>query len=136
VQLGTEQDDNPFVGMRKFEMIIVSIDVLCFKAGMSTDQFFEHVLDHALLADKCGISLRMLPNLIDQMKRDIENLKQKKDGLRLDTESAVKRQGATMGLLREYLAEKPSFDSTKMQLENAVKERFMPKGTRFRKERI
>jgi hypothetical protein len=116
VQLGNAQNDNPFAELKKFEEIVVSIEVLCFKAGMTTDQFFERLLDQALLADKHGISLLRLPTLIDQMKREIENLKKK-------TEDEVKRQGATMNLLREYQTEKPFIDSTRRQLEDAVKKR-------------
>lgn len=97
--------------------------MLCFKAEMTTERFFGHIVDQALLADKHGVSLLMLHTLIDQMKRDIENLKKEKEQLKIDTENEVRRQGATMNLLREYQVEKPLLDSTRMQLEKAVKER-------------
>lgn len=123
VQLEIPKDDNLFAELKKFEEIIISIEVLCFKAEMTTERFFGHIVDQALLADKHGVSLLMLHTLIDQMKRDIENLKKEKEQLNIDTENEVKRQGATMNLLREYLAEKPLLDSTRQQLEDAVKEK-------------
>lgn len=123
VELGIVQNDDLFAELKKFEKIIVSIEVLCFKAGMDTDQFFEHVLEQALLADKYRISLLLLPTLLGQMERDIKKLKEERNRQQVETESEVKRHGATMNLLQKYLVEKPSLDSARVQLEKAVGER-------------
>ena len=47
VLLEISQNDNLFSEYKKFEQIIITIEVLCFKYGMPVDQFFERVRDQS-----------------------------------------------------------------------------------------
>jgi hypothetical protein len=123
VLLEISQNDNLFTEYKKFEQIIITIEVLCFKHGMPVDQFFERVRDQSSLADNLGISIEALPSYLVNLKRDIENQKEEIHRLRLETENEVQRRGSTMNLLREYQANKPLIESTKNGLVKVTQER-------------
>jgi hypothetical protein len=117
------QNDNLFTEFKKFEAIIVTLEVLCFKHEMPLDQFFERVSDQSSLADNLGISIESLPNYLLQLKNNIEDQTKEIHRLQLETEDEVKRQGVTMNLLREYQSNKPLLESTKKELEKVTRER-------------
>jgi len=123
VLLEIPQNDHLFTEYKKFEEIIITIEVLCFKHNMPVDQFFERVRDQSSLADNLGISIGALPSYLVHFKRNIEKQKEEIHRLRLETENEVQRRGATMNLLREYESNKPLIESTKNKLEKVTKER-------------
>jgi hypothetical protein len=123
VLLEISQNDNLFTEYKKFEQIIITIEVLCFKHGMPVDQFFERVRDQSSLADNLGISIEALPSYLVHLKRNIENQKEEIHRLQLETENEVQRRGSTMNLLREYQANKPLIESTKNGLGKLTQER-------------
>jgi chaperonin cofactor prefoldin len=116
VQLEIHQSDNLFFAYKKFESIIVTLDVLCFKHGTPMDQFFERVRELYLQLDSLGISVERLPEYLEDQKKEI---------LRLQSEikNEVEQQGATMHLLREYQTNIPAYRSAKNELEIMTKER-------------
>ena len=67
VLLEISQNDNLFTEYKKFEAIIITLEVLCFKHEMRLDQFFERVRDQSSLADNPGISLVSLRNYLAQL---------------------------------------------------------------------
>lgn len=123
VLLEISQNDNLFTEYKKFEQIIFTIEVLCFKHGMPVDQFFERVRDQSSLADNQGISIEALPSYLVHLQRNIENQKEEIRRLQLETENEVQRRGSTMNLLREYQANKPLIESTKNGLGKVTQER-------------
>jgi len=123
VLLEISQNDNLFTEYKKFEAIIISLEVLCFKHEIQLDQFFERVRDQSSLADNLGISVEGLPSYLVHLKHDIKNQKVEIHRLQLETEDEVRRQGATMNLLREYQANMPVFRSKMDELDKVTKER-------------
>jgi hypothetical protein len=123
VVLGISQNDNLFTEYKKFEAIIITIEVLCFKHDIPVDQFFERVRDQSSLAENLGISIGALPSYLVRLKRNIENQKEEIHRLQLESENEVQRQGATMNLLREYQANMPIYRSKMSELDNVTKER-------------
>ncbi len=71
VQLEIHQSYNLFFAYKKFESIIVSLEVLCFKHGMPMDQFFERVRELYLQLDSLGISVERLPEYFEDQKKEI-----------------------------------------------------------------
>lgn len=129
VVLEISRNDNLFTEYKKFEAIIITIEVLCFKHDMPVDQFFERVRDQSSLAENLGISIGALPSYLVRLKRNIENQNEEIHRLQLESENEVQRQGATMNLLREYQANMPIYRSKMSELDKVTKERFMPKRT-------
>lgn len=123
VVLEISQNDNLFTEYKKFEAIIITIEVLCFKHDMPVDQFFERVRDQSSLAENLGISIGALPSYLVRLKRNIENQKKEIHRLQLESENEVQRQGATMNLLREYQANMPIYRSRMSELDKVTKER-------------
>jgi hypothetical protein len=123
VVLEISQNDNLFTEYKKFEAIIITIEVLCFKHDMPVDQFFERVRDQSSLAENLGISIGALPSYLVRLKRNIENQKEEIHRLQLESENEVQRQGATMNLLREYQANMPIYRSKMSELDQVTKER-------------
>jgi hypothetical protein len=122
VALEISHHDNLFTEYKKFEAIIITLEVLCFKHEMPIDQFFEGVWDQSSLADNLGISVGGLPSYLVHLKHDIENQKEKIHRLQLEAENEVQRQGAMMNLLREYQANMPIFRSKMNELDNVTRE--------------
>lgn len=116
VQLEIDPSDNLFSAYKKFESIIVTLEVLCFKHAAPMDRFLELVRVLYLQLDSLGISLERLPEYLEGQKKEI---------VRLQTEikSEVERQGTTMNLLREYQANMPAFRSAIDEVEKVTKER-------------
>lgn len=117
------ENDNLFTEYKKFEAIIITIEVLCFKHDMPVDQFFERVRDQSSLADNLGISIGALPSYLLHLKRNIKNQKEEIRCLQIETKNEVQRQGATMNLLREYQANMPELRSNMDELDKVTKER-------------
>ena len=124
VQLEISENDNLFPEYKKFEAIIITIEVLCFKHDMPVDQFFERVRDQSSLADNLGISIGAIPSYLVHPQRKIENQKEEIRRLQIETKNEVQRQGATMNLLREYQANMPKLRSNMDELDKVTKERY------------
>jgi hypothetical protein len=116
VQLEIDPSDNLFSAYKKFESIIVTLEVLCFKHGAPMDRFFELIRELYLQLDSLGISLDRLPEYLEGQIKEI---------VRLQTEiqNEVERKGATMNLLRDYQANMPAFRSAIDEVEKVTKER-------------
>ena len=110
------RNENLWTEFNKFEALIITLEVLCFKRGTSMDQFFERVGELYSLIDKLGISIVRLPEYIEDQKKEIFRL-------RSEIQDEVEKQGATMNLLREYQANMPQFRSAIDTLEKVTKER-------------
>lgn len=123
VLLEISENDNLFPEYKKFEAIIITIEVLCFKHDMPVDQFFERVRDQSSLADNLGISIGAIPSYLVHLQRNIENQREEIRRLQIETKNEVQRQGATMNLLREYQANMPKLRSNMDELDKVTKER-------------
>lgn len=123
VLLEISENDNLFPEYKKFEAIIITIEVLCFKHDMPVDQFFERVRDQSSLADSLGISIGAIPSYLVHLQRNIENQREEIRRLQIETKNEVQRQGATMNLLREYQANMPKLRSNMDELDKVTKER-------------
>lgn len=123
VLLEISENDNLFPEYKKFEAIIITIEVLCFKHDMPVDQFFERVRDQSSLADNLGISIGAIPSYLVHLQRNIENQREEIRRLQIETKNEVQRQGATMNLLREYQANMPKLTSNMEELDKVTKER-------------
>lgn len=123
VQLEMPQNDNLFSEYRKFEAIIIAFEVLCFKNGVTMDQFFANVADIYSLYERYGASEKGLFDYVVRLKHDIEWQQKEIQRLRLETKDEVERKGATMNLLQDYKANSPLFEFTKRELEKVSKER-------------
>jgi predicted transcriptional regulator len=123
VQLEISENDNLFPEYKKFEAIIITIEVLCFKHDMPVDQFFERIRDQSSLADNLGISIGAISSYLVHLQRKIENQKEEIRRLQIETKNEVQRQGATMNLLREYQANMPKLRSNMDELDKVTKER-------------
>jgi hypothetical protein len=123
VQLEMPQNDNLFSEYRKFEAIIIAFEVLCFKNGVTMDQFFANVADLYSLYERYGASEKGLFDYVVRLKHDIEWQQKEIQRLRLETKDEVERKGATMNLLQDYKANSPLFEFTKRELEKVSKER-------------
>lgn len=116
VNIEISPNENLWTEFNKFEALIVTLEVLCFKHEMAMDQFFERVGELYSLIDKLGISIVTLPEYLEDQKKEILRLQS-------EIENEVERQGATMNLLREYQANMPQFRSAFDELEMVTKER-------------
>ena len=61
VHINIPQNENLWTEFNKFEALIITLEVLCFKHGTSMGQFFERVGELYSLIDKLGISIVRLP---------------------------------------------------------------------------
>jgi hypothetical protein len=122
VLLEITENDNLFPEYKKFEAIIITIEVLSFKHDMPVDQFFERVRDQSSLADNLGISIGAIPSYLVHLQRNIENQREEIRRLQIETKNEVQRQGATMNLLREYQANMPKLRSNMDELDKVTKE--------------
>src|SRR5918996_4563252 len=95
VQLEIPESNNLFAEYKKFEAIIIALEVLCFKCEMPVDQFFRLVHDLYLQVDELGTSVARLPEYIEAQREEIRRLQS-------ETKKEVERQGATMNLLRDF----------------------------------
>jgi hypothetical protein len=116
VNIEISQNENLWTEFNKFEALIITLEVLCFKRGTSMDQFFERVGELYSLIDKLSISIVRLPEYLEDQKKEIFRL-------RSEIQDEVEKQGATMNLLREYRANMPQFRSAIDALEKVTKER-------------
>jgi hypothetical protein len=116
VQLNIPPNSNPFSEPKKFETIIVSLEVLCFKHETPMEQFFGQLQDLYALIDELGISVERLPDYLENQKKEILRLQS-------ETKNEVERRGATMNLLKEYQTNMPGYKSAIYELENVTKER-------------
>ena len=116
VQLEIDPSDNLFSAYKKFESIIVTLEVLCFKHSAPMDRFFELIKELYLQLDSLGISLEGLPEYLEGRKKEIVRLQ-------TETKNEVERKGATMNLLRDYQAKMPAFRSAIDEVEKVTKER-------------
>ncbi len=123
VQLEIPQNNNLFAEFKKFEALIVALEVSCFKHGTSLNQFFERVKELYDFCDRQGTSVKNSLDHIIQFGNDIESQKKKLASLRLETKKQVERHGATMDQLREYQARKPLYEARKRELERVTKDR-------------
>lgn len=123
VQLAVPNSKNVFSEFKKFEAIIITLEVLCFKHSMPMDQVFERLRVLYSINVKIGTMASSLPDYVMQLRQNIENQKKKIKGLRLETKYEVERQGATKNLLQDYKASLSLFESTKRELEKVTKDR-------------
>ena len=116
VRLEISQNENLFSEYKKFEAIIITLEVLCFKHEIPMDQFFEQVRNLYTLISNLGISVERLSEYLENQKNEILRLQS-------ETKNEVERQGATMNLLQEYQANMPAFKTAMNDLENVTRER-------------
>jgi hypothetical protein len=116
VQLEVPPENILFSEFKKFEAIIVTLEVLCYKLQTPMDLFFKRVSDLYSLLNDLGISIERLPYYLENQKKEILRL-------RSETNNEVERGEATLNLLREYKANMPAFKSTMIELEKVTKER-------------
>ena len=142
VRLEISQNENLFSEYKKFEAIIITLEVLCFKHEIPMDQFFEQVRNLYTLIGNLGISVERLSEYLENQKNEILRLQS-------ETKNEVERQGETMNLLQEYQANMPAFKTAMNGLENVTRERdscrreldyfreqYQPKGSRPKRRRI
>jgi hypothetical protein len=116
VALDVPKNGNLLAEYKKFESIIITLDALCFKRGMSMDQFSQCVFSFYSQIDNLGISVERLPEYLEDQRKEIHWIKS-------ETKNAVEQQGATMNLLREYQANMPAFKQAMNELPKVIKER-------------
>lgn len=116
VELDISNDDNLFSEYKKFEAIIITLEVLCFKHEMTTDLFFNVVFALYSQLDKHDISIEKLPEYIENQANEISRIQS-------EIRYEVEQRGATMDLLREYEAEKSSYKVAFDALPTVKKER-------------
>jgi hypothetical protein len=123
VQLAVPYSKNVFSEFKKFEAIIITLEVLCFNHSMAMDQVFERPKVLYSINVKIGTMASSLPDYIMQLRQNIENQKKKFKGLRLKTKYEAERQGVTKNLLQDYKTSWSLFESTKRELEKVIKNR-------------
>jgi hypothetical protein len=116
VALGISKNGNLFTAYKKFEAIIVTLEVLCFKSEMPMEQFFECVFTLYSQVNNLGISVGGMPEYIETQKKEI---------LRVQSEirGELEKKGVTMNLLKEYQANIPEYKTALNELPQVTKER-------------
>ncbi|MGA7367519.1 MAG: hypothetical protein WBX01_00175 [Nitrososphaeraceae archaeon] len=116
VALEISKNDNLFTEYKKFEAIVITLEALCFKRGMSMEQFCQCVFAFYSQVDDLGISVEKLPEYLEEMKKEILRLQS-------ETRSEVEKRGATMNLLKEYQDNIPEYKAAINELPKVTKER-------------
>jgi hypothetical protein len=116
VQLEVPPENNLFSEFKKFEAIIISLEVLCFKHETPMNIFFERVDDLYSLINDLGISVEGLSDYLENQSKEILRMQS-------ETKNEVERKGTTMNLLQEYQANMPAYRSAIDELEKVTKER-------------
>jgi hypothetical protein len=80
VQLEVPYSANVFSEFKKFEAIIITLEVMCFKHSMPMDQVFERLRVLYSLNVKIGTMASSLPDNIMQLRQNIENQKKRSRG--------------------------------------------------------
>ncbi|MGA7367978.1 MAG: hypothetical protein WBX01_02535 [Nitrososphaeraceae archaeon] len=116
VALGISKNSILFTEYKKFEAIIITLEVLCFKSEMPMEQFFECVFTLYSQVNNLGISVGRIPEYIETQKKEILRVQS-------ETRDELEKKGVTMKLLKEYQADKPVYVSAFKELPKVEKER-------------
>lgn len=101
---------------KKFEAIIITLEVLCFKNEMPMEQFFECVFTLYSQVNNLGISVGRMPEYIENQKKEILRLQS-------ETRGELEKKGVTMNLLKEYQDNIPEYKAAIIELPKVTKER-------------
>ncbi|MGA6991320.1 MAG: helix-turn-helix domain-containing protein [Nitrososphaeraceae archaeon] len=115
LRLEISQNENLFSEYKRFEAIIITLEVLCFKHEIPMDQFFERIRNLYAIGN-LGIPIERLSEYLENQKNEILRL-------RSETKNEVERQGATMNLLQEYQANMPALKTAMNDLGKVTQER-------------
>lgn len=116
VALGISKNSILFTEYKKFEAIIITLEVLCFKSEMPMEQFFECVFALYSQVNSLGISVGRMPEYIETQKKEILRVES-------ETRGELEKKGVTMNLLKEYQANILEYKAALNELPQVTKER-------------
>jgi hypothetical protein len=108
------------------ESLIMSIEVFCYKEGLSAREFFDCVHSMYVTAEKLDIPLESFPNYIDEVNAQIENLLEQIKYIESEKQIALEKSHTTEKILEEFSISRSKFDENqqlKQKLEQVTKER-------------
>ena len=110
----------------KIETLIVNLAVVCFKRGLSIDEFVDVIEDMSSLEDKVKIPLDQLPNQLLQQQRQLESKEKEIQEIKLKKTVLLNDHHTTVNILEEYTRNRPAFEryiKLKEELEELKRER-------------
>lgn len=94
----------------KIETLIVNLAVVCFKRGLSIDEFVDVIEDMSSLEDKVKIPLDQLPNQLLQQQRQLESKEKEIQEIKLKKTLLLNDYHTTINILKEYTRNRPAFE--------------------------
>jgi hypothetical protein len=112
--------------VEKIESLIISMEVFCFKQGLSVKGFFDQVRELYWAAEKYETSLDEFPDYIKQLESNANVLVQEINQLKQEKQNALTNRQITAKLLEEFRMSRPLFEKNqelKQELEQVKNER-------------
>jgi hypothetical protein len=110
----------------KIEILIVNLAVFCFKRGFSIDKFVDLIEKLSSLEVKAKIPIDQLPNQLLQQQRNLENIENEIQQIKLKKQLLLNDHNTTIDILEEYTANRQLFQQyidLKRELEEEKRER-------------
>jgi hypothetical protein len=96
-------------GEEKIESLIESLDVYCYKAGLSIKEFIDLVDDISSSADRLGVTLENLPSYVRGLEDDTHRVRKELQEINLQRQQALLNSHTTEELLKEFEQNRPLF---------------------------
>ncbi len=112
--------------IEKIESLIISLEVFCFKHGLSVKEFFDQVRELYWAAEKYETSLDGFPDYIKQLESNANMLIEEIKQLKQEKQNALDNRQITANLLEEFQMSRPLFEKNqelKLELEQVKNEK-------------
>jgi len=112
--------------IEKLESLIISMEVFCFKQGLSVKAFFDQVREIYWAAEKYETSLDLFPDYIKQLESNANMLIEEIRQLKQEKQHALNNRQITANLLEEFQMSRPLFEKNqelKLELEQVKDEK-------------
>jgi DNA repair exonuclease SbcCD ATPase subunit len=107
VLTGSTGQENLELMQDRFEAVIVNLEVFLFREGLSIEEFFGLVTNMYNLADKIGVPLNKFPLAIEELKDNMDVLRNEINQAEMKKQYFLNDNKMTLELLQEYMADKP-----------------------------
>jgi transcriptional regulator with XRE-family HTH domain len=103
----------------QIESLIETINIHCFKRGLSAEEFVNIINKVVALSQILGIPVDQLPHYITQEKLELQKVREETEDAKVKELQVLEHYNVTMNDLEEYRRNKPLVDRIR-QLENKV----------------
>jgi peptidoglycan hydrolase CwlO-like protein len=103
----------------QIESLIETINIHCFKRGLSAEEFVNIINKVVALSQILGIPVDQLPHYIRQGKLEMQKVKEETEDAKVKQLQVLRHYNVTMNDLEEYRRNKPLVDRIR-QLEQEI----------------